>query len=62
MTEFTEFPKIARYSRDVIVTEKIDGTNAPLFIGEEGEFLCGSSDHQVLRSAWLVVRRAFSER
>lgn len=32
MTEFAEFPKIARYSRDVIVTEKIDGTNAQVFI------------------------------
>ena len=32
MTEFTEFPKIARLSRDIIVSEKIDGTNAQVYI------------------------------
>jgi hypothetical protein len=48
MTEFQEFPKIARYSRDVIVTEKIDGTNACIFIGEDGEFLTGS------RTRWIT--------
>ena len=31
-TEFMGFPKIARYSREVIVTEKIDGTNACIYI------------------------------
>ena len=30
--EFQEFPKMARLSREVIVTEKIDGTNAQIFI------------------------------
>ena len=29
---FQEFPKIARLSREVLVTEKIDGTNAQVFI------------------------------
>lgn len=48
MTEFQEFPKIARFSREVILTEKIDGTNAQIFIGEDGEFLCGS------RTRWLT--------
>lgn len=32
MSEFKEFPKIFRYSRDVIVTEKLDGTNAAVVI------------------------------
>ncbi len=32
MSEFIPFPKIPRYSRNVIVTEKIDGTNAQVFI------------------------------
>lgn len=32
--EFVEFPKMARFSRDVIVTEKIDGTNAAVVIEE----------------------------
>ena len=48
MSEFKEFPKIARYSREVIVTEKIDGTNAQIFIGEDGEFLTGS------RTRWIT--------
>lgn len=48
MTPFTEFPKIARLSREIIVTEKIDGTNAQIFIGVDGEFLTGS------RSRWIT--------
>lgn len=32
MIEFKEFPKIARLNREVIVTEKIDGTNAQINI------------------------------
>lgn len=48
MTEFVEFPKMARFSREVIVTEKIDGTNAQILITEEGEFLTGS------RTRWIT--------
>lgn len=33
MTEFKPFPKVARLSRECIITEKIDGTNASIFIG-----------------------------
>ena len=32
--EFVAFPKIARLSRDILVTEKIDGTNAQILIRE----------------------------
>ena len=46
--EFIEFPKIARWSREIIITEKIDGTNACIFIGEDGKFLTGS------RSRWIT--------
>jgi len=46
--EFTAFPKIARLSRECVVTEKIDGTNASIFIGENGEFLTGS------RTRWIT--------
>ncbi len=35
MIEFKEFPKMPRLSREVIVTEKIDGTNASIFIQNE---------------------------
>lgn len=34
---FVGFPKIPRYSRDCIVSEKIDGTNAQLWIPTEEE-------------------------
>lgn len=32
MSEFQPFPKMARWSRDIIITEKIDGTNAQVLI------------------------------
>jgi hypothetical protein len=35
MAEFREFSKMARLSREIIITEKIDGTNAQIFIGED---------------------------
>jgi hypothetical protein len=48
MEDFIGFPKIARLSRDIVITEKIDGTNGCIFIGEDGEFLVGS------RSRWIT--------
>ena len=47
ITEFVKFPKIARFNRQVVVTEKLDGTNVQVFIGEDGEFLTGS------RNRWI---------
>jgi hypothetical protein len=35
--EFKPFPKIARWSREVIITEKIDGTNACVVISDDGK-------------------------
>ena len=46
--EFKEFPKIARLSRPIIITEKIDGTSGCIYIGEDGQFLVGS------RSRWIT--------
>lgn len=34
--EFVGFPKIARFSRDIVITEKIDGTNASIYIADDG--------------------------
>lgn len=48
MTEFQGFNKIARFSRLAYVTEKIDGTNAQIYIGKDGEFLTGS------RNRWIT--------
>lgn len=46
--EFQKFPKIARYSRNCVITEKIDGTNAQICITVDGEFLVGS------RKRWIT--------
>jgi len=48
MIEFEPFAKIARLTRECTVTEKIDGTNASIFIGEDGSFLVGS------RTRWIT--------
>lgn len=48
MTEFKEFPKIARLNREAVVTEKIDGTNACIYVGEDSTVLAGS------RSRWIT--------
>lgn len=41
-TNFEMFPKIARLSREVIISEKIDGTNTQILITEDGQILTGS--------------------
>ena len=48
MTDFQSFQKIARLSRDMILTEKIDGSNAQVYIGEDGDLLVGS------RKRWIT--------
>jgi hypothetical protein len=35
--EFIPFPKMARLNRDIVVTEKIDGTNAQIYIQDRRE-------------------------
>ncbi len=45
---FVEFPKMARLSREVIISEKIDGTNAQILITEDGQMFCGS------RTRWIT--------
>jgi hypothetical protein len=47
--EFKAFPKIPRLSRECIITEKIDGTNACVHIAKSGELFAGS------RNRWLTV-------
>jgi len=46
--EFQPFPKMARFSRECIITEKIDGTNAQIYITEDGDFFTGS------RNQWIT--------
>lgn len=45
--EFCEFRKIPRFNREVIITEKIDGTNAQICVQENGDIFVGS------RNRWL---------
>jgi hypothetical protein len=58
MTSFIGFPKIPRWNRNIIITEKIDGTNAGIYFsndmssivlnsGREVPFLCAS------RTRWI---------
>lgn len=49
--EFQEFPKMARLSRPCIVTEKIDGTNAQIWIAPDGDQLLIGS-----RTRWITPK------
>lgn len=42
MADFLGFPKIARLMREIVVTEKIDGTNAQITILEDDSIVVGS--------------------
>ena len=46
--EFRPFPKIPRFDREVIITEKIDGTNASVHVTDDGHVFAGS------RNRWLT--------
>lgn len=47
MTEFQAFPKIPRLNRDIIITEKIDGSNAQVLIAEDGTVTAGSRNRMI---------------
>lgn len=50
MNEFVGFPKISRWSRDATISEKLDGTNGSIFIGDDRTtFLVGS------RTRWITI-------
>lgn len=60
---FEEFPKIARLNRECVITEKIDGTNGSVIIGEDGEIAAasrsrildpGSKDDNFGFGAWVT--------
>lgn len=48
MPVFEGFPKMARLHRNAIITEKIDGTNAQVYVTESGRVLAGS------RTRWIT--------
>ena len=45
---FEPWPKIARYNRQVVITEKIDGTNAAVYIDDAGTGVYAAS-----RTRWI---------
>jgi hypothetical protein len=45
--DFVPFPKMARLTRDCLITEKLDGTNAQVCITDDGEVLAGSRNRWV---------------
>ena len=58
--EFKEFQKIARLSRECVITEKIDGTNAQIYIYEcdgSGSDNCGELHMRIgSRTRWLSAK------
>jgi len=46
-TDFEGFTKIPRLSRECVVTEKIDGTNAQVHVLEDGTVLAGSRNRYI---------------
>lgn len=65
MTEFIGFPKIARLFRPVIVTEKLDGTNACVVVSDDGRSLAAQSRTRLITpgddnygfAAWVEANR-----
>jgi hypothetical protein len=51
LEDFTPFDSIPRLVRDVVVTEKIDGTNAQIVIGEDGSVRAGSRNRYITPEA-----------
>lgn len=45
---FQSFGKIPRHARGIVISEKLDGTNAQVTITEDGKFLTGS------RNKWIT--------
>lgn len=54
--EFVPFLKMARLRRSVVITEKIDGTNALVHISDDGQVYAGS------RTRWITLWRVVGPR
>lgn len=48
LEEFVKFPKIPRLMRECVITEKIDGSNAQIYITEDDQIIAGS------RNRWIT--------
>lgn len=66
MIEFKAWPKIARLNRDVVITEKIDGTNAAVIVDEDGVTVGAQSRNRLITpdqdnagfAAWVYANAA----
>lgn len=47
--DFVPFPKVPRLTRDICITEKIDGTNASIYINPDADLFLAAS-----RSRWIT--------
>lgn len=63
--EFRPWPKVPRLNRDIIVTEKIDGTNAAVGVTEDGEVYAQSRTRLITPqadnfgfAAWVASKSA----
>lgn len=60
-TEFQPFPKIPRWSRDIIVTEKIDGTNACVVVEQVSHTEITSDSPEiagVVETVWRITAQS----
>lgn len=46
--EFQEFPKIPRLNREVTITEKLDGTNACVYVSDDGQTIGAQSRNRII--------------
>jgi len=51
MEDFISFPKIPRLSRNIVITEKIDGTNAQILVTPDESIFAGS------RKVWITPEK-----
>lgn len=62
---FKEWPKISRLNREIVITEKIDGTNAAIVIGNNGEIAAQSRNQMLIDKdnagfkAWVMANQNF---
>jgi hypothetical protein len=56
---FKSFKKIPRLSREIIITEKIDGTNGQIAITEDGKLYAGTRNQWVLTPDEGVILNPF---
>jgi hypothetical protein len=55
LPKFRAFAKIPRLSRDCVITEKIDGTNGCIFVGDDFSIHAGSRTlHAGSRTRWIT--------